>query len=67
MTEQDLKKILDACKPVPIIMSHVGGGYDSPQERANQAWKELGDRMGFDFMTVEPCGKGNRFFTALPK
>ena len=63
MTPTDLEKILDACKPVPMIMLQCGPGR-SPQERANDAWAELGSRMGFDHMTVQPTGNGDRFFTA---
>lgn len=67
MTEADLRKILDACKPVPMIMLHIGGGPRSQQDRANDAWAELGARMGFDSMTVLPIeGKSSRFFTAVP-
>lgn len=66
MTEADLEKILDACKPVPMIMLNISSPR-SPQERANDAWAELGSRMGFDSMTVEPiAGKEPRFFTAIP-
>jgi hypothetical protein len=68
MTEDDLKAILDACKPVPAMF--LGGGtpmFGTPQENANAAWKRLGDKMGFDHMTVWPIGgKGQRFFTAIP-
>ncbi len=68
MTEADLDKILDACKPTIAIWGSGGvpfGG--SPQENANRAWAELGSRMGFDAMTVEPRpGMGNRYFTAVP-
>ena len=66
MTQADLDKILDACKPVPYM---VFGGMPprSPQENANDAWAELGRRMGFDHMTVRGVdGKGNRFFSAVP-
>lgn len=63
MTEADLDKILDACKPVPMIMLQFGNPR-SPYENANDAWQELGSRMGFDHMTVEPTGNGDRFFTA---
>jgi len=66
MTEADLDTILDACKPTPAIMI---GGYTppSPQENANRAWAKLGEKMGFDAMTVRPIpGKGQRFFTAVP-
>jgi hypothetical protein len=66
MTEEDLATILDACKSVPVMMI---GSYSqsSPQENANRAWAALGNKMGFDHMTVEPIrGKGSRFFTAVP-
>lgn len=65
MSEDDLNTILDACKPVPLIMLQCGNP-PSQQENANRAWKILGDKMGFDYMTVEPTGNGNRFFTAIP-
>jgi hypothetical protein len=67
MTEDDLVKILDACKPTPCMMigSYTGS---SPQENANRAWAELGKRMGFDEMTVRSVdGKGSQFFTAVPR
>ena len=39
----------------------------SPQENANSAWLALGEKMGFDPMTVRPLdGKGQRFFSAVP-
>lgn len=65
MTEQDFATILEACKPVPYIV--IGGVMPrSPQENANDAWAELGKRMNFDAMTVQPvAGKENRFFTAV--
>lgn len=69
MTQEQLDKLLDACKPVPYFA--VGGSYGSPaspQENANRAWQALGDEMGFQHMTVEPVrGKGVRFFMAEPK
>jgi hypothetical protein len=65
MTQADLDRILEACKPVPYLI--IGGVPPrSPQERANDAWAELGLRMGFDYMTVQPTGRGDRFFTAVP-
>jgi len=68
MTEEDLKKLLDACKPTPVM--YLSGGVplgSSPQENANRAWSELGGRLGFDWNTVRPIdGKGNRFFSAVP-
>ena len=68
MTEEDLKSLLDACKPTPVMFLSGGtpiGG--SPQENANAAWEALGKKMNFDHMTVRPIqGKGTRFFTAIP-
>ena len=66
MTEADLAKILDACKPVPLIALNAGMP-SSPQEIANRAWRALGHKMGFYYLTVRPVnGKGDRFFTAEP-
>ena len=67
MTVEDLNLLLDASKPTPVM--YLSGGrriFDSPQENANRAWATLGRRMGFDPMTVEPTGKGYRFFRAVP-
>lgn len=66
MTEQDLARLLDACKPVPYLVAG-GMGPTSPQENANRAWADLGRRMGFDWRTVQPAAcKGDRHFTAEP-
>ena len=66
MSEEDAKKILEACKPVVLIMLQCGMP-KSPQENANAAWAELGKRMGFKPMTVEPIpAKGDRYFMAEP-
>ena len=65
MSEADLKELLDAMRPVPMIMLQCGKG-PSRQEMANSAWDRLGRRMGFKPMTVRPNGKGNRFFSAKP-
>jgi len=65
MTQADLEKLFEAMKPVPMIMLQCGTPR-SQQENANAAWKSLGDRMGFDHMTVQPNGRGDRFFSAVP-
>lgn len=68
MTDEQYQKLLDACKPVPYM---VFGGRPprSPQENANDAWRALGEEMGFDYMTVHPHGDSPKQFTAdeLPK
>ena len=66
MTEDELKELLESCKPTSCIMV---GAYapSSPQERANRAWQRLGEKYGFDYMTVRPIqGKWTRFFSAVP-
>jgi len=66
ITEEQLDTLMEACKPVPMIMLQCGDP-PSPQENANSAWKSLGSNLGFDHMTVQPVsGKGTRFFTAIP-
>jgi len=63
MTQDQLDKILDACKPVPLIALNCGMPR-SPQENANNAWARLGKEMGFKPMTIKPSGGGDRFFSA---
>lgn len=63
MTQEQLDKLLDSMKPSPMIMLQCGNP-PSQQECANMAWKALGEKMGFQHMTVEPTSKGDRFFKA---
>jgi hypothetical protein len=64
MTEAEYAEILEACRPVPWIM--VGGVVPpSALENANAAWQRLGERRGFDGMTVLP-GRSRLHFTAIP-
>ncbi len=69
MTEEDLKKLLQACKPTPVM--YLPGGIPmcaSPRENANAAWARLGKSMGFEPMSVRPMpGKGQQYFTAITK
>lgn len=66
MTQEDMEKLLESMKPVPMIMLQCGEPR-SQQENANAAWAELGARMGFDWNTVQSIsGKGSLFFSAVP-
>jgi len=66
MSDQQLSDLMAACKPVPYMI--VGGQPPrSQQDNANAAWAELGNELGFDHMSVKPTGKGDRFFSAMPK
>lgn len=66
MTQQQLDRILEACRPVAMIAIHCGP-IRSPQENANAAWATLGEELGFDSMTVRPAPEGDRFFYAEPR
>ena len=63
MTEADLAALFAAMQPVPMIMLQCGAPR-SVQESANAAWARLGEKMGFDPLTVRPNGRGDRFFSA---
>ena len=63
MTKAQLDRLYKACQPVPYIVVDSQPA-PSRQEMANYAWHELGMELGFDFMTVKPSDKGDRFFTA---
>lgn len=67
MSPEWLEKLLEAGKPIRVM--YLPGGAlmgSTPQENANAAWAALGREMGFKAMTVQPSGKGDRFFTAEP-
>ena len=63
LTDEQYKKLLDACKPVPYLV-FGGKAPRSPQENANAAWCALGREMGFDGMSVRPEGGNPKVFTA---
>lgn len=68
MTRADFDGIIARiaeAQSAPLIALQCGMP-TSPQEAANAAWCELGKRMGFDGMTVEPTGRGKFSFTAVP-
>lgn len=67
LTDEQYQALMEACRPTVCIKV---GSYmpTSPQENANRAWWALGDKLGFDYMTVRPVsGKGDHFFTAEVK
>lgn len=65
MTQADYDELIHAMRPIPLVALQCGMP-PSQQEMANDAWKRLGERMGFDGMSVEPSSRGKVFFTALP-
>ena len=69
MTQADYDRIIeqisDARKTSGMFLSG-GRPMSDVQETANNAWCELGQRMGFDGMSVEP-GRSKLHFTAVPR
>ena len=64
LTDEEYNELLEACKPTRCMMI---GSYapPTPQENANRAWQRLGEKHGFDYMTVRPIpNKDSKFFTA---
>jgi hypothetical protein len=64
MDEAQEARLLEAMKPVPLMI--IGGmAPESQQAKANRAWQELGEEMGFLWQTVLPTSEP-RTFTAEP-
>lgn len=67
MTPEQLRKLVDASKPVKY--DGIIGPWKprTRQQNAMDAWRKLGFEMGFNFMTAQPVpGKGPDYFTAEP-
>jgi hypothetical protein len=65
MTDEQLKTLLDSCKPTPVMKVGFVCTGRSAQENANAAWARLGEQMGFDPMTVRPIsGSSMQVFEA---
>lgn len=64
LTQGQHDRLMEVSKRVPAML--IGGALPvSAQDRANRFWKELGEEMGFDGMTVHPvAGKSDMFFAA---
>lgn len=63
LSEEQLTKLLNASKPVPLVMLQYGMPR-SPQENANKVWKEFSEEMGFKMLSVRPNGNDPRKFFA---
>ena len=47
MSEEDLKLILSACRPTPVLFGNDGMSLgSSQQENSNSAWRSLGNKIG---------------------
>lgn len=66
LSEDDFTALIQASQPAPYM---VFGGMEpmSPQARAEQVWRDVGERLGFAWETVEPSGPDQYEFTAVAK
>jgi len=69
MLQSEMDFILDINKHNSNTVMMIGGVDFSNNltEAVNAYWKELGDKYGFKWNTVEGSAKGNLFFLAEPK
>lgn len=69
MTQADydgLIERIESARKVSGMFLSGGMPMGNVQQTANDAWRELGGRMGFDGMTVRP-GASKLQFSAVPK
>jgi hypothetical protein len=68
ITKEEMEDIISINKSQPPVMK-VGNSWSGLdlQEKINQYWEILGNKYGFNHLTVEPSSKGKLFFIAEPK
>ena len=66
LTDDQLSRLYDASKPVPLIALQCGMPA-SPQEVANAVWKALTDMSSNPSSSPRRSPKGDKFFTAEQK
>ena len=64
LTPEQHQAIKEASKPVPLLYLASGQPmFESSEERINNAWKKLGEELGFDWETAKPIpGEPNDIF-----
>lgn len=66
MTDEQFERLKQASRPVAMIALQCGSPR-SPQENANDAWRALGEEMGFRWDTARPYPSDDpKVFTAEP-
>jgi hypothetical protein len=65
MTQEQFQTLIGSMKGTPVMMVGEVDLGRSAQENANDAWKALGQELGFQWDTVDPIpGKAAWHFTA---
>lgn len=68
MTQEEMDKIISINKEGGDPVMYLSGGTPigrSLQEKINDYWKELGNKYGFEPMTVQGSSRCALFFTAV--
>jgi len=67
MTQEQLYKIMMEAKDSTLQkQTDKIKNITRPKETTKTAWESLGEEMGFDYRTVTPSGRGDKFFSAEP-
>ena len=67
LTDSEYQELLEASRLVPLL--YLSGGIPmglTTQDHANAAWRALGQKRGFDYLTVQPS-RSLKHFTAEPR
>jgi len=68
LSDEDLKALYKASQAVPYMVVTGDSIPRSPAQIAAAKWSEIGDKMGFYYLTAVPVpGKPDRFVMAEPK
>jgi hypothetical protein len=70
MTQEEMDRIIAINKEGGDPVMYLSGGMPlgrSLQEKINDYWAELGQKYGFEPMTVQGSPRGKLFFLAEPK
>ncbi len=67
LNDEQLKEMLEACKPVPVVK--IAGQWlpDTQMDVVNNLWQKFGKKMKFDWKTAQGLPeKGQAYFKAIP-
>ena len=68
MTQEEMDRIIEINKEGGDPVMYLSGGTPlgrSLQEKINDYWGELGQKYGFEPLTVQGSSRGKLYFTAL--
>ncbi len=68
MTQEELESLYAAARTPGVFTGGVLAGHDPARSASEKVWQKIGERLGFQWRTVEPvAGAGNETFEAEPQ